>query len=267
MDKFDEILQNLKSIQKMLTDSVIFLPDYEVKHAQGCLQKLQNEVNQRQDELMPRKKFTFTSRTKNATNIAKEEEIGKNGEETTDGNERKTEVEKTMLVTGNDFGFCNKNDTELFMSRDECKQKDIKLSNLENCTVKLYGCLSALHISNLKKCDIFVGPLSTASFISECTDCSFSLACQQVRIHTTKDSVFNIHVTGKAIIEDCKNVGFAPYNWSYQNISDDFKDSKLRLDINKWNDVDDFNWLSSNEASPNWYIVPEDNRTSVDDSK
>ena len=29
---------------------------------------------------------------------------------------------------------------------------------------------------------------------------------------------------------------------------------------NNWNKIDDFNWLSANEPSPNWKVIEESNR-------
>ena len=260
---FDEVMQKWKRAQKLLTDSVMFLPDFEVKNAQEILHKMQCDINLKRDELLPRKKFGFRTRTKVAANtdniVESTTESGSVSNET-DGIEK--EGSKTY-TDENDFGFRGMSDCELSMSADDAKQKDIKLSNLENCVIKIHGCPSALHVSDLKGCRIFSGPVSRASFVSDCAGTHFSLACQQVRIHTSKDCIFNIHVTGKAIIEDCHNLGFAPYNWSYPNISNDFEVAGLREDINKWDDVDDFNWLTSTEPSPNWYKVPEDSRLIV----
>ena len=260
---FDEIMRDLKRTQKLLTDSVVFLPDFEVKSAQAILQKMQADINLKREELLPRKKFGFKTRT---NMVPKNDDTVDSSNQETNGKSEKDSIEGEAIksyVGENDFGFSNRSDCELSMNSNECKQKDIKLSNLENCSIKIYGCPSALHITNLKGCKIFVGPISRASFVSDCTGCHFSLACQQVRIHTTNDCIFNIHVTGKAIIEDCSSVGFAPYNWSYQGLSEDFQEAGLRFDINRWDDVDDFNWLTSSKPSPNWYKVPEDSRVAL----
>ena len=264
--RFEEIMQNLKRTQKSLNDSVMFLPDFEVKSAQNILQKMQSDISQKHDELLPRKKFGFKSRTKVVAKAENNiESLTKRSSEESE-KDSKEEGRDKVYIGGNDFGFSNRSDCELSMSSEESKGKDIKLSNLENCTVKIYGCPSALHITGIKNCKIVSGPISRASFISDSASTHFSLACQQVRIHTTKDCIFNIHVTGKAIIEDCSNLGFAPYNWSYQNLSSDFQEAGLKLDINKWDDIDDFNWLTSSEPSPNWYKVPEDSRLVLEES-
>ena len=63
------------------------------------------------------------------------------------------------------------------------------------------------------------------------------VACQQLRTHETRDSEFYLHVTSKGIIEDCSQVRFAPYNFTYENSDSDFKESGLALDVNNWDKV------------------------------
>ena len=81
---------------------------------------------------------------------------------------------------------------------------------------------------------------------------------------STTDSKFYLKVTSKGIIEDCKGLQFAPYNLDYSGREDDFSKSGLSPDINNWNDIDDFNWLHSGKQSPNWSLLPEENRQSFD---
>ena len=88
----------------------------------------------------------------------------------------------------------------------------------------------------------------------------FSMACQQLRIHTSSKCDFYIHVTSRAIIEDCKELRFAPFTNKYSTLKDDFVQSGLDENSNNWDIVNDFNWLSNNEASPNWCILKEDQR-------
>ena len=64
----------------------------------------------------------------------------------------------------------------------------------------------------------------------------------------------------QGIIEDCNSVGFAPYNLWYPTLDDDLSMSGLNLEVNNWNKVDDFNWLSNERPSPNWHVLPESQR-------
>lgn len=140
---------------------------------------------------------------------------------------------------------------------------------------------STIHCADLSKCTLVCAPVKTSVFIDRCTDCNFVISCQQLRTHQTTQSDFYLHVTSKGIIEDCNNVRqafkilsskvtkisvvnfnfrFGPYNLTYSNLEKDFQASGLSQSVNNWNKIDDFNWLSSDQASPNWSIIPEDQR-------
>lgn len=62
----------------------------------------------------------------------------------------------------------------------------------------------------------------------------FSIACQQLRVHTSIDVDFYLHVVSKAIIEDCERIRFAPFTWTYPELEKDYNDSGLNRDSNTW---------------------------------
>jgi hypothetical protein len=148
----------------------------------------------------------------------------------------------------------------------EIESRDVIMNKLRNGTVlgkiivRILGSPGTLHITNMDNVTVLCGPVRTSIFVENCNDCDFVVACQQLRIHTTRQSNFYLHVTSKAIIEDCHSVGFAPYSLSYTQLDDDFLKSGLSKEINNWNDIDDFNWLSTEKRSPNWHIVEENSR-------
>jgi len=117
-----------------------------------------------------------------------------------------------------------------------------------------------VHATNLTDVTFLCGPVQTSIFIDNCVNCTFVLACQQLRTHTTQDSKFYLKVTAKGIIEDCKGLQFAPYNLDYPDIGSHMTKSGLDPDSNLWDDIDDFNWLYSGKQSPNWSLLPEESR-------
>ena len=84
------------------------------------------------------------------------------------------------------------------------------------------------------------------------------MACQQLRVHSTTASRFFIHVSTKAIVEDCGAVSFGPYDLSYPGMDGHYGESGLDRSVNNWDKVEDFNWLASDKASPNWGVLPEE---------
>ena len=149
----------------------------------------------------------------------------------------------------------------LTLSPGQVKSQDVTLRGLHNCNIVVYGAPSALLMNKLTDCTVLCGPVSGAVFMEDCSGCNFVFPCHQLRVHSTKDSKFYLHVTSRAIVEDCSNVGFAPFNWEYEALKSDFKSAGLDPSENNWSLVNDFNWLKTDEPSPNWYIIAEDQRT------
>lgn len=242
---FDLLSQKMLTIQKFVSDSSSFLPSYNIQKAHEILSKLRNDINEKRSILLPKKKFAFKSRQKFNTK--------------TDEEEQPTGVVKESLNSltfkESSIGFTCHTNEQLTLHEEQCTGQDINLSNLEDCTVFVYGSPSAMRIKNVINTTIFCGPVSRAVFVNNCLDSTFHLACQQLRIHSTFNAKFYIHITSKAIIEDCEEVGFGCYTWTYESIDKHFVDSGLNVEVNNWRNVDDFNWLKLDEQSPNWCLI------------
>ena len=247
IDKFDSISILHQKLQRFVTESTMFLPSYEIRTAQTTLANLSTQIQEKRDDLIPKKKFAFKSKKKESSAVKDKPEKSETKES--------EELEDIKLA---DCKFIDLKDQNLEMTENDINQKDVALARLDSCTVKLFGSPSAIHINKLTNCKIFSGPVSGSIFIRECTNCVFVVPCQQLRIHTTKLTTFYIHVTSRAIIEDCSEVEFGPYNWTYPNIEEHYKLSGLDKTRNSWNDIDDFNWLAADKHSPNWKLVSDD---------
>ncbi|XP_055033187.2 tubulin-specific chaperone C [Misgurnus anguillicaudatus] len=248
----------IQQLQKFLNDSVMFLTQYEIRQAQASLQKLQSSLADKREVALPKKKFAFRSRN---TGTSKQPEPIQD-----------TTVKSASVVDGtvmldaaisvNQCGFSNVHDQVLIKHAEEIQQRDVLLSNLTNCKVRLYGCPSTVHIKMVSNCEILCGPVSSSVFVDQCTKSILAVPCQQLRTHNTSATQIYIHVTSRAIIEDCHDVRFAPFTWTYPEIHDHFKVSRLDPDRNNWEQVDDFNWLAAGTPSPNWTVIPESERIS-----
>ena len=246
---FDDIQREYEALQRFVTDNTLYLPAYEITKAQDSVVKLKNTIAEKREQLMPKKKFAFSLKKKASEKDAKVEV--------------KKEEKKKLNVAHTECSFVDLNRQNLCKVGSALQGKDVALARLNDCTVRLKGSPGTLVMDNLTNCTVFCGPVAGSIFIDGCKDCSFILACQQLRIHTTTDSQFYIHVTSKAIIEDCTRVDFAPYNWKYDDLDNHYEVSGLSRSINNWDDVDDFNWLASDKRSPHWNVLAEDKRVSV----
>lgn len=252
---FDRMSVGVQKLQKSLTDARLYLPAYDVQQAQETIIKLLVDIQTKRDELLPKKKFAFKSKKKTM-----DKPDGPESAKTVVSTEERKGESNDLSVELAECKFVDRNGEILAMSGDSIRMKDVALAGLLDCTVKLQGSPSAVHIRALRNCRVFCGPVSGSVFITDCSNCVFVLSCQQLRIHTTTDSKFYIHVTSRAIIEDTTRVEFAPYNWKYDGLDDDYKVSGLDISRNNWAYIDDFNWLASDKHSPNWSIIDEKDR-------
>lgn len=251
---FDNLSFRVSKLQRFVSESALFLPPYELKTAQNMLVILQHKIQGKRDEKLPKKKFAFRSNkkaTKNGAQQSKKEE---------NDLKKDSKSDSELVIELAACKFVGASGEMLKKENEEINSKDVALADLTDCTVLLYGAPSAVHISKLSNCKIFCGPVPGSIFIRDCINCTFVLACQQLRVHSTTDSEFYIHVTSKAIIEDCSTLKFAPYNWSYSNIDDHYFESGLTKERNNWDQVDDFNWLAADVHSPNWSIIEKSER-------
>ncbi|XP_007439659.1 tubulin-specific chaperone C [Python bivittatus] len=234
-----EAARRLQDLQRLLTDSVRFLAPYEVRQGQA-------------------KRFAFTKALKKdpASVPSKPSAQQPPRESATQG--RNEAAASTPVDPG--CGFSRAEGQALELGPADLLQQDVVLSHLRRCRVRLRGNPNTLLVRDCHGCTILCGPVSTSARVDGCSGCLVALACQQLRTHRATETSFYVQVTSRAMLEDCSALRFAPYSWDYAGIEADFETSGLDRSRNNWNQVDDFNWLAKNEASPNWCVIPEKER-------
>lgn len=257
--RLEEATAKTLQLQKFLNDSVLFLTQYELRQAQAALQKLQASLAATREEGLPKKKFAFRARSKAADNKVS---ASASDTPTPDGGTPAVSGSSTVDGAGasEQCGFSNMDSVHLTKTAEEIQKRDVLLTHLTNCKVRLFGSPSTLHLTHINNCEILCGPVSSSVFVDQCRNSTLAFPCQQLRTHNTVDTQVYLHVTSRAIVEDCRGVSFAPFSWSYPTLEEDFTVSGLDRDRNNWSQVDDFNWLASGTPSPNWTIIPEADR-------
>lgn len=112
-----------------------------------------------------------------------------------------------------------------------------------------------LALVNISHCLVVAGKVSGPVHITGVTDGIVVVAARQARIHECHNVDFYLYCNSHPIIEDCSNVRFAPLPAAYH--------SSDETSTNQWDQVDDFKWLKA-EKSPNWSILPEEERLPED---
>lgn len=247
-----KIHEDIQNLQNYLTASTFFLSNYTIKACQTILNDLKGRIEATKDTLLAKKKFNFRKKAADATTSTKT---------TVDGIPTKqSTIASSEPIQPDHYEWTvqNRQHEEIILAPDEINNKDITVSTLDSCLLQIMGYPSSIQLSHLTNCVILCGPVSRSVFADNCTNCKFIFGCQQLRLHTSHHCDLYMHVTSRAIIEDCNNINVAPYNYKYANLDDDFVKAGLDMTKNNWEYVADFNWLSADTHSPNWqHIAPE----------
>jgi len=250
--------EKIKNLQTLTLSSLHFFSVYYMCRFQERIDALVDSRRQLGQSPQPRIKLSSFRTAKQARATLPE-----NTMDTVDAAAAVREkVRKMIDVDQLQIGFSDKSGEYLTLGQ-EISGKDVSLSRLQGCVVSLTGGCNTMHISGLTSCTVLAGPVSTSVFVDSCADCKFVMACQQLRIHSTRKCDFYVCIKSRSIIEDTSDVRFAPYCWSYPNIELHFQQAgQFDRDNNNWDLVDDFNCPSS--VSENWTILREDQRESFD---
>lgn len=251
-EHFENIYRRILNLQKYVAASNVFLRVYDIQRSNTRLQELNTKAKEIEDALLPKKKFGFKNKKKVSQN--------KHNSVLNDEVDFVQPVRALGILNTNLCGFVDKNNETLTLKKEQVYKKDVAAQNLHHCILRIFGNPSTLHLSSIKNSTVLCGPVSTSVFVENCENCIFVIACQQLRLHSSKNIKIYLHVTSKGILEDCSNIFVAPYNLEYEKMDEDFLASGLDRNLNNWQSLDDFNWLNVKHHSPNWDILDKTNR-------
>lgn len=290
-DKLDEL-------HRIITTSAHFISNFHTRKFHEHYHLLEEKCQQLEQRFRPRKKFGFNANRNNVCRkkLGRDDEknglviipngnammpilngssadgnnskLIQNGDGVTDTVDNRIATTKTSSSSSRAMldeqqtvvvGFHGKKLEKLRMDYDQVNAKDVQLTKLEYCQVKIYGCPATLYMTLLENCEIFCGPTFASVFIESCRNCTFVLACQQLRVHSTVACKFYSYVTSRTVVESCKELQFAAYAWKYNRMDDHFEET-FHGRPNQWNLIDDFDWLSNDIPSPNWSFIDSNDR-------
>uniref|UniRef100_A0A182X0F0 C-CAP/cofactor C-like domain-containing protein n=1 Tax=Anopheles quadriannulatus TaxID=34691 RepID=A0A182X0F0_ANOQN len=245
---FADCQNEIYDLQRYLSSSTFFLNEYRIKVCQNTINELGKMLDTLRNELLPKKKFGFKS--KKIVKMISD----KDAKDREDGGQT---AEKTGASAENHIKWTfSERAGELIELRPAAvNDQTITASKLKNCLVRIEGHPGSLQFAQLDNCVVVCGPTARSIFLDDCTGCKFVVACQQLRCHRSRECDMYLNVTSRAIIEDCGGIRVAAYNYRYENIEEDFRQSGLDLSCNNWHTLDDFNWLSTDKPSPNWSLL------------
>ena len=125
--------------------------------------------------------------------------------------------------------------------------------NCKNCEILVLDNCDQVQIDEVSDSKIFIGASSESIFVRNCKNCSFTVACKQLRTRDCSNCTFNLYCKTDPIIETSTQMRFAPFNGAYLGHYKAMIDADLDPCNNRWHEVYDFN--DPSKTRKNWSYV------------
>ncbi|THH04125.1 hypothetical protein EW145_g5751 [Phellinidium pouzarii] len=161
-------------------------------------------------------------------------------------------------------------EAEAATAHAETMHTDLTISKLNHCVVDLFARpqrsrqanpdvgplevrdldldLTAVHIRDVKDSLLLLGYVRGSVLVHNLERCTVVVACHQLRVHSSHETRFHLHVASNAVIEDCSSLTFGAYLKSLPLPAD------VRLQKSTHDAVQDFSHLK-NTPSPHWSVI------------
>ncbi|KAH8412858.1 hypothetical protein KR009_006311 [Drosophila setifemur] len=247
---FADITLQIQELQRYLTSSTMFLSDFKIKSCQNILNTLTSTNEEVRQRLMPKKKFGFSGKkTVKAVKPIPLDNVDAKGIKA----KGKEKIASTFSWT-----ISNRKNEHIVLTASEVNGQDITISNVSHCWLELQGNPGSVQVSTATQCTLLCGPIARSFFAEHMDQCTLSIACQQLRLHSSQSTRIYLHVTCRAIVEDCQGIEIGEFNYDYPELEADYLASGLNKSQNNYTDVADFNWLSPDVHSPNWSLLKDE---------
>lgn len=115
----------------------------------------------------------------------------------------------------------------------------VQLGELKDCKIVILDHCREVTITDCSGCEVFIGAVEFNMVISRCSNCSFTLACMQLKMENSKDCLIQAFVGTYGMLEGCSNLTFTELNTTYNQSADHFTKANLEKDSNFWNIISD----------------------------
>ena len=160
----------------------------------------------------------------------------------------KTKFVKTSTTNSNfgrpsnlerqDYIIQGKKDT--FILKNAINGQQFCVEDTVDSSIFLCDHIAQLTVDSCHNVVLITGPVEGSIFLRDCNDCTFVIACQQLRLRNCKNCKILLFSTTGPIVESCTNIGFGCYTLNYFDLRTHFESAGLHVMGNSWLAVFDF---------------------------
>lgn len=113
-----------------------------------------------------------------------------------------------------------------------------------------------MEIADCQRCKILSGPTDGPVLVTSCTDCTFSVACQQFQAKGCTNCDFALSSATAPTLSQSTDIRFKCWNVRYPGLSEQFVAANLDPNTNQWNKVYDAS-AGADDSAPHYTVINE----------
>ncbi|KAF8473914.1 tubulin binding cofactor C-domain-containing protein [Kalaharituber pfeilii] len=267
----DDYLLRINHLSDKVKDAASYLPAYDQRKYSEHIKVLSDKLAHTRKALAPKQKFSFKSKltaSKPSTPDPRKAAVGQSS-----ASILPTKLSPSPVDAAQYNVSIHSHNHKYLRPHPLSQSSSVQLYSLTSCFADfqlLFGSPSyppsTIAVRDISDSILFLPQIDGPAHLTSIKNSVLVLACHQFRMHDTHDTDVYLLCPSRPIIEDCSGIRFAPLpnEWLLKVGTDVPRGSDAaRTRQNFWNQVDDFKWLRS-EHSPNWSVLPEDQRVSLE---
>lgn len=249
-----------RALDRALAEASYYLTAYDARARGRAMAELREEYERCAAVVTPRARFRFKSRGREARAGTSANASARSAQKEDGPSSGRRSIEGgggDANETGDGPGVRDRVG-ETVVIRDVDESEDFVLERCADCEIVLLGCARALRVYDLRRCRIYVACVAGSAHVENLVDCVVCVAARQLRVHAARRVRFHVRTSSRPIVEDSRDVGFAPLVVPTDDacIRETLKARGFDQDTGMWKNVDDFKWLKASQ-SPNWRLLEE----------
>ncbi|KAK6346032.1 hypothetical protein TWF730_010366 [Orbilia blumenaviensis] len=268
-DLISAILSKISALTHDLKDAANYLPGYDQRIYSEQLKATTDALNTARKASAPRTKFAFKARARGDASSSSSSSSTITTPTPPPPATASTPKQPSTTTTATTTTLSNLTSTRTHTPPATTDSTILSLSNLTSCIITPQSQSQSPQTNNNNNNNpfttatitsittsilIILPQISGPTHLTNLTSSILVISCHQFRLHDSKNLDIYLSCRGRPIIERCSNIRVAriPERWAHLRVDADGAGGEDR-----WDQVDDFNWLKEGRRSPNWRVMEE----------
>ncbi|KAF3132279.1 hypothetical protein TWF703_007398 [Orbilia oligospora] len=265
-----DVLSKISELTLELKDASNYLPAYDQKVYSEQLKAVTEELNVARKSVAPRSKFSFKNRrtgssTASASSDTTPAVSAPQKLASIPSSSSSTSTSTSTSSNLQTISLTSLTSTHTTPPPPTPQSTILSLSSLTSCIItppppsSSSNYFTTTSINTIKSSILILPKITGPAHLTSLKNSVLVISCHQFRLHDSSDLDVYLRCRSRPIIERCKGVrvSFLPEVLKAVLDGDDNKEDD-EVEEDRWNQIDDFNWLKEGRPSPNWRVLEEE---------